>query len=207
MGLEYYSLIRSLRAINRCDIALLVTDASEFITAQDIHIAGYIKEAYKGMVLVINKWDLVPDMGKAQFVEHVRKHMKFASHVPVVFTSALHNTGVDGIMPLVMQIWEERHKQLPNSVIDKLVQDAVISHAPPRKGNRRLDIIRAYQDGINPPSFSFLVNDPALAHFSYQRYLENRIRQTFGFSGTSLRLFFKKAPRRRPPKQGERTTS
>lgn len=207
MGLEFYSLIRSLRAIARCDIALLVTDASEFITAQDIHIAGYIKEAYKGMVLVINKWDLITEFSKEQYVEHVRRHMKFAAHIPVVFTSALLDKGVNEIMPVVMRIWEERHKQLPNSVIDKLVQDAVISHAPPRKGNRRLDIIRAYQDGINPPSFSFLVNDPALAHFSYQRYLENRIRQTFGFSGTSLRLFFKKAPRRRPPGKGERLES
>ena len=207
MGLEFYSLIRSLRAINRCDIALLVTDASEFITAQDIHIAGYIKEAYKGMVLVINKWDLITEFTREEYIEHVKQHLKFAAHVPVVFTSALHNKDVDRIMPQVMRIWEERHKQVPNSVIDKLVQDALESHAPPRKGNRRLDIIRAYQDGINPPSFSFLVNDPRLAHFSYQRYLENRIRQTFGFSGTSVRLFFKKAPRRRPPKSGERAQS
>lgn len=201
-GIEYYSLVRSLRAINRCDIALLVIDATEFITAQDIHIAGYIKEAWKGMILIINKWDLVPIQPQAEYAAQVRQNIKFAAHVPILFTSAKVAQGIDRIIPTAMEIWRERQKQLPDSVIDKLVKQAISSHAPPRKGLRRLEVIRAYQDGVNPPSFSLLVNDPKLVHFSYQRYLENKLRHTFGFSGTSLRFRFKKAPRRKPGRVG-----
>jgi GTP-binding protein len=129
-----------------------------------------------------------------------RERLKFISHSPVLFTSAKYGRGIEQVLSNALEIWSERQKQLPNSVIDKLVKQAMEDHAPPRKGTRRLDIIRAYQDGTNPPSFIFLVNDPALVHFSYKRYLENKLRQTFGFFGTSLNLIFKKAPRRRPGK-------
>jgi len=193
IGVEYYSLIRALRAINRCDIALLVTDAAEFITAQDVHIAGYVKQACKGMVLVINKWDLVSGQPKEAYAEQIEQRLKFMSHVPALYVSAKSGYGVDKIIPKALEVWGERQKQLPNPVIDKLIKEAVTAHAPPRKGLKRLVVVRAYQTGINPPSFAFLVNDPSLVHFSYQRYLENRLRQTFGFSGTSLRLLFKKA--------------
>ncbi len=196
-GIEYYSLIRSLRAINRCDIALLVIDAAEFITAQDIHIAGYIKEACKGMILIINKWDLVSRQSPEDYATQARQRIKFIAHVPILFVSAKLRQGVDKIVPTALQIWQERQKQLPDTVIDKLIKQAVHSNAPPRKGLKRLEVIRAYQNGINPPSFSFVVNDPNLVHFSYERYLENKLRQTFGFSGTSLRFLFKKAPPRR----------
>lgn len=196
-GIEYYSLIRSLRAINRCDIALLVIDATEFITAQDIHIAGYIKEACKGMILIINKWDIVSQQSPEVYAAHARQRIKFIAHVPILFVSAKLGQGVDKIVPTALQIWQERQKQFPDTIIDKLIKQAVSSHAPPRKGLKRLEVIRAYQNGINPPSFFFLVNDPNLVHFSYERYLENKLRQTFGFSGTSLRFFFKKAPPRR----------
>jgi GTP-binding protein len=201
-GIEYYSLIRSLRAINRCDIALLIIDANEFITTQDIHIAGYIKEACKGMILIINKWDLVPKQSSEEYAALVRQRIKFIDHVPILFVSAKLGQRVDKILPTAMQIWQERQKQLPDAVINTLVKKAVRSHAPPRKGLKRLEVIRAYQDGVNPPSFFFLVNDPNLVHFSYQRYLENKLRQTFGFFGTSLRFSFKKAPRRRLAKTG-----
>lgn len=196
-GIEYYSLIRSLRAINRCDIALLVIDATEFITAQDIHIAGYIKEACKGMILIINKWDLISRQSPEDYAAQARQRIKFIAHVPILFVSAKLRQGVDKIVPLALQIWQERQKQLPDTVIDKLIKQAVHSNAPPRKGLKRLEVIRAYQNGVNPPSFFFLVNDPNLVHFSYERYLENKLRQTFGFSGTSLRFIFKKAPPRR----------
>jgi GTP-binding protein len=199
-GIEYYSLIRSLRAINRCDIALLVIDATEFITAQDIHIAGYIKEAHKGMILIINKWDLVPKESPETYAAQVRQRIKFIAHVPIQFVSAKLEQKVKTIVPTALQIWQERQKQLPDTVIDSLIKQAVKSHAPPRKGLKRLEVFRAYQDGINPPTFSFVVNDPNLVHFSYERYLENKLRQMFGFSGTSLRFFFKKAPRRKPAK-------
>ena len=201
-GVEYYSLIRSLRAINRCDIALLVIDVSEAVTTQDIHIAGYIKEASKGMILIVNKWDLVPGQSPEDYAAQLRQRIKFVAHVPILFVSAKLGQKVDKILPTAMQIWQERQKQLPDTVIDTLVKQAVRSHAPPRKGLRRLEVFRAYQDGINPPTFSFLVNDPNLVHFSYERYLENKLRQTFGFSGTSLRFLFKKAPRKRPVRRG-----
>lgn len=197
VGVEYYSLIRALRAINRADIALLVADATEFIAAQDIHIAGYIKEAGKGMVLVINKWDLVSGQPKEAYAQEIQQRLKFMSHVPVVYVSAKFRTGVDQIIPKALEVWQERRKQLPPQIVDKLVKEAVLAHVRPRKGLRQLEIVRAYQSGINPPSFDFLVNDPDMVHFSYQRYLENKLRQTFGFSGTSLRLLFKKARSRK----------
>ncbi|MGA7677135.1 MAG: hypothetical protein WCA51_02020, partial [Dehalococcoidia bacterium] len=110
--------------------------------------------------------------------------------------------GVDGIIPKALEVWQERQKQLPDTVVDKLIKEAVTAHTRPRKGLKQLEVIRAYQAGINPPSFALLVNDPELVHFSYQRYLENRLRQTFGFSGTSLRLLFKKAKSRKREKVG-----
>lgn len=203
-GVEYYSVIRALRAINRCDVALLVTDATEFITAQDVHIAGYIKQAGKGMVLVVNKWDLVSGQPKETYAQQIEQKLKFMSHVPALYVSAKLGHNVDKVIVKALEVWQERQKQLPNTVIDKLIKEAVLSHAPPRKGFKRLEVIRAYQAGVNPPSFTFLVNDPTLVHFSYQRYLENRLRQTFGFSGTSLRLVFKKAPSKRRGRVGSR---
>ena len=200
VGIDYYSLIRALRSINRCDIALLVTDATEFITAQDIHIAGYIKQACKGMVLIVNKCDLILEQPKERYTRQIEQRLKFVSHVPVLYVSAKFRQGVDKIIPKALEVWQERQKQLPPDVVDKLIKDALLAHAPPRKGYRQLAIVKAYQAGVNPPSFAFLVNDPKLVHFSYQRYLENRLRQTFGFSGTSLRLLFKKAS----PKKRER---
>jgi GTP-binding protein len=192
-GVEYYSVIRTLRAINRCDIALLVTDATEFIAAQDIHIAGYIKQACKGMVLLVNKWDLVPGNPRAAYAQQIEQRLKFMSHAPVLYVSAKTGQGVNAIISKVMEVWHERKKQLPDEVIDTLIKEAFLSHTPPRKGFRQLEVIRAYQSGINPPTFALLVNDPKLVHFSYQRFLENKLRQTFGFSGTSLQLLFRKA--------------
>ncbi len=197
VGLEYYSVLRALRAINRCDVALLVTDATEFLAAQDIHVAGYVRQACKGMVLVVNKWDLVSDQPKEEYTRKVEQRLKFMSHVPVLYVSAKLKQGTSGILPKVMEVWQERQKQLPEAVIDTLIRDAVLSHTPSRKGYRQLEVFRAYQTGVNPPSFAFMVNDPELVHFSYQRYLENKLRQTFGFYGTSLKLLFKKAPSRR----------
>jgi len=196
VGLEYYGLVRTLRAINRCDVALLIMDATEFITAQDTHVAGYIKEACKGIVLVVNKWDLADQDTRDDYVAAVDKRMKFIAHAPILFVSALTGLGVKNIIPIALEAWDERQKQLPDDVIDGLVKEAVASHAPPPRGTKRLEVYRAYQGGTNPPCFTFLVNDPLLVHFSYERYLENRLRQTFGFYGTSLKLLFKKASKK-----------
>jgi GTP-binding protein len=195
VGIDFYSLIRSLRALNRCDVAILVIDGYEGISAQDAHIAGYIKDAYKGMVLVANKCDLISDMVQVELEEYILRRMKFMYHVPLLFTSAKTGKNVNKIIPAAIEIWEQRQKQLANSVVDKFIKDAFDEHAPPHKGLKRLEVIRSYQEGINPPSFVFLVNDPELVHFSYQRYLENKLRDTFGFHGTAMRLSFRKAPK------------
>lgn len=200
-GIEYYSLLRALNAINRCDVALLVTDATEFLTAQDLHIAGYVKEACKGMVLVVNKWDLVSG-GIEDYADCFSERLKFMSHAPVLYVSAKTGHNVEKVVPEALQVWRERQKRLPDKVVDKLIKDAVLAQSPPRKGLKRLRILRAYQSDVNPPSFTIIVNDPELMHFSYQRYLENRLRQTFGFRGTALRFSFKKTTDKRPERTG-----
>ncbi len=200
-GIEYYSLLRALNAINRCDVALLVTDATEFLTAQDLHIAGYVKEACKGMVLVVNKWDLARGDIEA-YAECIRERLKFMPYVPVLYISAKTGHNVDKVIPEALEVWRERQKRLPDKVVDKLIKDAVLAQSPPRKGLRRLRIVRAYQTDVNPPSFTLIVNDPELVHFSYQRYLENKLRQTFGFRGTALKFSLKKAAGKKPERTG-----
>jgi GTP-binding protein len=197
VGIDFYSLIRSLRALNRCDVAILVVDSSEGITAQDAHIAGYIKDAYKGMVIIANKCDLITDEVQAEVEEYINRKLRFMAHVPLLFTSAKTGKNVNKILPAALEVWQQRHIQLANSVVDKFIKDAVEANAPPAKGLKRLEVIRSYQEGTNPPSFVFLVNDPDLVHFSYHRYLENKLRDTFGFQGTAMRFSFRKAPKRR----------
>ncbi len=191
VGVERYSVIRALRAIERADITLLVIDATEPFTAQDMHIAGYIQQAVKGIVLVVNKWDLVADKNITEWDEHIRSQLKFMPYAPVLYTSAKFGQGVDKIMPQVCQVYQERLKRLPTAAVNSVVQQAVAAHSPPRSGSRQLKILYATQAEVNPPTFVFFVNDAKLMHFSYQRYLENKLRQSFGFVGTPLRLVFK----------------
>ncbi len=191
VGVERYSVLRALRAVDRADIALLVVDASEPLTAQDMHIAGYIQQAVKGIVLVVNKWDLVAAQNITEWDRYIRSQLKFMPYAPVVYTSAKFGQGVDKIMPQVCQVYQERLKQLPAAEVNSVVQQAVAVHNLPRIGSKQLKILYATQPEVNPPTFVFLVNDAKLIHFSYQRYLENKLRQSFGFIGTPLRLVFK----------------
>jgi GTP-binding protein len=195
-GVDYYSLIRALQAINRCDVALLLIDATEFITAQDMHIAGYIIEVGKGMMLVVNKWDLVPQEQRPKFKQSAEQRLRFASYTPIIYISAKLGQGINKILPQAWEIWQERQKRIPQSEVDELVKQAVSSHPPPRTGSRRLHIVRAYQDESQPATFVLGVNDPQLVHFSYQRYLENKLRQGFGFHGVPLKLIFTRAARK-----------
>ena len=190
-GIERYSVIRSLRAIERADVALLVLDATEPATAQDTHIAGYIQQAAKGIVLVINKWDLVENKDVAEWTRHIRSQLRFVAYAPVLFVSAKTAEGVAKIMPQVRQIYEERFKRFSTARVNDVVQEAVVSHSRPRRGSQQLKILYATQAEVNPPTFVFFTNDPGLVHFSYRRYLENKLRRAFGFSGTPLRLIFK----------------
>jgi len=195
-GVDYYSLLRALQAINRCDVALLLIDAAEFITAQDMHIAGYIIEVGRGMMLVVNKWDLVPQEQRRKFKQSVEQRLRFASYTPMIYISAKLGQGVKGILPQAWEIWQERQKQIPQAEVDELIKQVVGSHPPPRTGSRRLHVARAYQDEFQPATFILEVNDPKLVHFSYRRYLENKLRQSFGFRGVPLKLIFTKASRK-----------
>ena len=195
-GIDYYSLLRALQAINRCDGALLMIDASEFVTAQDMHIAGYIIEAGKGMVLVVNKWDLIPQVQRQEFKRYMEQRLKFISYVPALYISAKLGHNVDQVLPQAWQVWQERQKHIPSEMVDMVVKKAVESHPPPRVGSRQLRIAHAYQGESRPSTFVLQVNDPRLVHFSYQRYLENKLRGSFGFRGTPLRLIFAKARRK-----------
>ena len=195
-GVDYYSLLRALQAINRCDVTLLLIDAGEFITTQDMHIAGYIIEVGKGMVLVINKWDLVPRERRKQIRAYIEHRIGFMSYVPILYISAKLGQNTNKVLPRAWQVWQERQKRLANGVVDMAVKQAVNSYPPPHMGSRQLRIARAYQDERRPAAFVLQVNDPRLVHFSYQRYLENKLRQKFGFRGSPLRLIFTRAKRK-----------
>jgi GTP-binding protein len=190
-GVGHYSAIRALRAIERADVALLVLDAAELVTAQDMHIAGYIQQAAKGVIIIVNKWDLIKRGSRDECSRYLKSQFRFAPYAPVMYTSAKMGWGVDKIMPQVRRIYRERLKRLSTAVVNSVVQQAVAAHSLPRKGNRQLKILYATQAEVNPPTFVFFVNYPQLMHFSYQRYLENRLRQSFGFEGTPIRFVFK----------------
>jgi GTP-binding protein len=196
VGVDYYSLLRALQAINRCDVALLLIDASEFITAQDMHIAGYTLEAGKGIILLVNKWDLVPKEQRQGFKQKVERRLRFASYMPVLYICAKLEQGIDSILPQAWEIWQERQKRVPQLEVDELVKQAVSRYPPPRVGSKRLRISRAYQDESQPATFVLEVNDPQLVHASYQRYLANKLRQSFGFRGVPLKLIFTRAARK-----------
>ena len=190
-GVEWYSVIRALRAIERADMAVLVLDATELLTAQDMHIAGYIQQAVKGIVVVVNKWDLATDKNVAEYNRHIRSQLKFMPYAPVLYVSAKFGQGVDKVMPQVHQVYQERLKRLSTAAVNNVVQQAVAAHTLPRIGGKQLKVLYATQAEVNPPTFVFFVNDARLIHFSYQRYLENKLRQSFGFIGTPFRLVFK----------------
>ncbi len=190
-GVEQYSVLRALRAIDRADIVLLVLDAMEIVTAQDMHVAGFIQQAAKGVVVVVNKWDLVDDKDLGEWDRHLKSQLKFMAYAPVVYTSAKYGEGVARIIPEARRVYEQRGKRLATADVNNVVQQALAAHVLPRKGHKRLKIFYATQAEVNPPTFIFFVNDAKLVHFSYHRYLESRLRQAFGFAGTPLRLIFR----------------
>ncbi len=191
VGVERYSVIRALRAIDRADVALLVLDATEPLTAQDTHIAGYIEQAVKGIVLLVNKWDLITDNNKNEWNGFVRSRLKFMPYAPVLYISAQFGQGVAEVMPQVCQVYQERLKRIPTAQVHSVIQQAVAAHSLPRKGSKHLKVLYATQAEVNPPTFVFFVNDAKLIHFSYRRYLENKLRQAYSFAGTPIRLIFK----------------
>ncbi len=191
VGVELYSVLRALKAIERADVVLLLLDTTEPVTAQDLHIGGYIQQAAKGVIIVVNKWDLAMGLSKEDCRLFIRSKLKFLSYAPLMFISAKLEHGVDKIIDQAGAIYEQRRKRITTAKVNSLVQQATAEHSPPRKGRRLLKFLYATQAEIEPPTFVFFVNDARLMHFSYQRFLENKLRQTFGFEGTPLRLIFK----------------
>jgi GTP-binding protein len=193
-GVERYSVVRALRAIDRANIVLLLVDGAEMVTAQDTHIAGLITQAAKGIIIIVNKWDLVKETTRVEFTKIIRGRLKFAPYAPVVYISAKLGQGVDRIIPEILRVHQERGKRIATAEVNSMLKEALADHHPPRSGTRQLKILYATQAEVNPPTFTFFVNNPKLMHFSYQRFLENRLRASFGFDGTPLRMVFK--PRR-----------
>ena len=190
IGVERYSMLRAMQAISRADVAVLVVEAPAGITAQDLHIAGFIHQAYKGIVMAVNKWDLVEAQDAAAYTAHILTKLKFMPYASVLFTSALHGTGVEAVLEAAFSVYEERLKKPSSERLREVVEAAIANHHPPTHQGRSLRVFSTSQVEVNPPTFMFRVNDPRLLHFSYQRYLENRLRQAFGFQGTPLRLLF-----------------
>ena len=191
-GIERYSVDRASQAIDRSDVALLVTEATDPLAAQDVHIAGFACEAYKGLVVVVNKWDLVEDTAdRRQYLVDIRSRIKFLPDVPIVFISALNGSGIKNVLKTAKEVYEERCKRIPTSYLNNAVRDMIAAHAPPSARGKKLNITYVTQAEINPPTFVFSVNDKSLLHFSYERYLENQLRRNFGFRGTPLKLVFR----------------
>lgn len=191
-GVEYYSVIRALRAIERAGVVFLVIDAAEGVTLQDLHVAGYIKETFKRMVLVANKWDLVPQGEVQRLVAGIQQRLRFMPYVPILCVSAKSRHNIEGLLPQAEAIWQEGQKHLTRAQLSDFLEKAIAGHNPPRVGTKKLRMLSLIQKETNPPTFIFYVNEPHV-HFSYQRYLENKLREVFGFTGTPLRLIFKKA--------------
>jgi GTP-binding protein len=190
-GIEQYSVIRSMHAIDRCDVALLVLDATEMFSAQDTHIAGYIQQAVKGIVIIVNKWDLVKGENQEAWAENTRKQFKFMAYAPVIFLSAKTGKGVNNVMETTYLVYKERIKEIPAVELRGVIRDALASHNMPRKGKMILSVSSVTQTAVNPPTFTFKVNNTKLIHFSFKRFLENKLRESFGFTGTPLRLDFR----------------
>lgn len=199
MGVEKYSVLRAFQAVERADITVLVLDVAELVASQDAHIAGLAWESGKGTVLAVNKWDLAPNLqlDKARAEQLVRQGLHFMPYAPLLFVSALTRLGIEELMDVAISLHEERCQQVDPNKLHSVLMEAVASHAMPRQGRRSLRVYGARQTAINPPTFAFTVNDPNLVHFSYQRYLENRLRQGLGFPRTHLKLVFNTRARRR----------
>ncbi|MBQ1258135.1 MAG: ribosome biogenesis GTPase Der [Clostridia bacterium] len=192
-SLERFSVVRSLAAIDRCDVAVLVIDAKEGVSEQDSKIAGYIDEKGKAAMIVINKWYAVDkDTGTLEkYTKEVREKLKFMSYAPVVFISALTGQRVDRILKMVKSVYEQASRRVTTGLLNDILSDAQNALQPPATSGRRLRIYYATQQSVMPPTFVFFVNDETLMHFSYERYLENHFRKAFGFEGTPLRFILR----------------
>ena len=197
-GVEKYSVLRALKAVDRADVVLLMIDANEGVTAQDTHIAGMVTDKFKSVVVLVNKWDLIKKDSHTMvtYTEQVRTALNFLAYVPVEFISAKTGQRVHQVLPSALRVQEERLRRIPTGEMNRLLQRALSAHPPPTRKGKTLNILFASQVRTDPPTFLFHVNDPDLVHFTYVRFLENRIREQYSFLGTPIRLSFRKRNRR-----------
>lgn len=190
IAVERYSVIRSLRAIDRSDVVLMVIDAVDGVTEQDKKIAGYAHEAGKASVIVVNKWDLIEkdDKTTLRYTDTIRNELAFMQYAPVVFVSALTKQRIHRITEVVKYVAEQHAMRVSTSVLNQVIEDAVGMNPPPSDKGKRLKIFYTTQPGIKPPSFILFVNEPEIVHFSYLRYIENKLREAFGFEGTPINI-------------------
>jgi GTP-binding protein len=202
---ERYSTLRALSALSRADVAVLVIDAVEGLTSQDAHVAGYAVDEGKGLVVAVNKWDLVADKTDKtfdQYTEWIRNEVPFLDFAPIVSISAKTGQRVGRVLEAAVDIWAERRRRIPTGELNRVLMAATERTPPPPVRGKRPKLFYATQAAIAPPTFVFFSSDASLIHFSYRRYLENRLRETFGFDGTPIRLVFRdrasvKLPRRK----------
>lgn len=187
---ERYSVSRSLRAVDRCDVVLMLIDATEGVTEQDKKIAGYAHEAGKGIILVVNKWDLIEkdDKSMNRYEKEIREELSFMQYVPTLFISAKTGQRVNRLLELVDFVAEQNATRITTATLNSMVREWVHLNPPATDKGRRLKILYMTQVGVKPPTFVCFVNDPELLHFSYKRYLENQLRKSFGFEGSPIRL-------------------
>ncbi len=194
---ERYSVIRSYRAVDRADLVIMMIDAQSGVTDQDKRIVGYAHEQGKGCIIAVNKWDLIDKDSKTadRFMEDIRDDLSFLPYAPIVFISAMTGQRVNRILTLADYVSEQQNIRIPTSDLNELVHDAVMRTPPPSDKGKPMKIFYATQSGVRPPTFVLFVNKPEMMHFSYLRYLENRLRETYKFEGTPLRFVLKKRTR------------
>jgi GTPase len=192
-GVETYSVLRAFKAIERSDVVLLMIDAAEGITAQDTHIAGYILDAYKSCVVLVNKWDTIvkDSYTMDEYTRVVRQQLNFMDYVPLLFISAKTGQRVDQVLPMALRVQEERLARITTSMLNRVLRDAQDAHPAPSHAGRQLKIYYGSQVRTDPPTFVLHVNDTKLAHFSFMRYLENKFREAYGFVGTPIKIVTK----------------
>ena len=190
---ERYSLLRSMKAIDRSDVCVLVINAEEGIIEHDKHIAGYAIEAGKALVIVVNKWDTIEDKDKKmkKFEQSIRNNFQFMPYVPIVYLSALTKKRIHTLMPQIIKVYNNSQKVIATNLLNNVIRDAYELNLPPSYKGKRLKIYFCNQVSVAPPTFNIQVNNKGLVHFSYERYLENKIRESFDFEGTPIKLVFK----------------
>lgn len=190
-AIDKYAAIRALQAIERSEVVLLVIDGSGPILEQDKHVLGFAMDANKAVIVVVNKWDEAQKKDKQEFTKELRTQLKFLDYAPIVYTSALTGSGVKDLLPLINSCYDAFHRRIPTPVLNDIIRDAQDMNPTPEFNHGRLKIVFSEEVAVCPPTFVMFCNNPKTAHFSYTRYLENRIRESFDFEGTPIRIIYR----------------